>query len=171
MNFYSTHCQEKIFLILTSLVLFRGNNVKAAPPTVRPKSFKPPTVTATNTPVRMEFKLKSEDDHNRRRQQTPTNNNNTDVRKVSSEDDAPPRPPPPKSVTPSPRASQQFAYSTTTNGYQDSDYVRSASVGKRPSYDYNASNGSKPTVNHGTDEPEVMDFRTKMKLFNKFQNN
>lgn len=151
-------------------VLFRMNNAKPAPPNVRPKSFKPPTV---NAPVRMEFQLKPEQDYGRRRQElrgfeSPRTydvnlNNNTEPRKLSAEEDAPPRPPPPKSVTPSPRAPQQFTYSTS-NGYQDNSFPRSASVGQRPS------NGVKPVINHGSDEPEVMDFRTKMKMFNKFQN-
>ena len=95
-------------------------------------------------------------------QQSRLNVNNG---KTSSDDeDAPPRPPPPKSVTPSPRAPSQFTYSAT-NGLQN--YERSASVGKRPTNDHNSNNYKN---NATTNEPEVMDFRTKMKMFNKFQN-
>jgi len=115
--------------------------------------------------VKGEFKVRAENDYDRRRQVIDKDFDNSgyprppyiEQRKHSSEDDAPPRPPPPKSVTPSPRQSMspQFTYS---NGLQD----RSFSFGKRPPVNDNAK-----TKN----EPEVMDFRTKMKMFNKYQQN
>ena len=137
---------------------------RPAPPAVRPKSFKAPTAS-NNTPsvnaVKGEFKVRAENDYERRRQTLDRDFSNT-TRKNSSDDDAPPRPPPPKSVTPSPRTSMspQFTYS---NGHQD--YPRSQSIGKRPDV---TSNGASQQQ---SPQQEQMDFRTKMKMFNKYQQN
>lgn len=159
-NYWGIIRRSKLFYFLTNFSSKISS--RPAPPAVRPKSFKPPTVS-NNTPavnaVKGEFKVRAENDYERRRQ---TLDRDFNTRKNSSDDDAPPRPPPPKSVTPSPRTSMspQFTYS---NGHQD--YSRSHSIGKRPDA---SSNGASQQQ---SPQQEPMDFRTKMKMFNKFQQN
>jgi len=150
---------------------------KPPPPAVKPK---------VNPPSFQVGKVTAPSSTNHRVEYSPNRNSVTLTAKLSQqessdEDDAPPRPPPPRgsprtptSATPS---SARFNYAGS-NGYTN-DHSRSASNSSSVSNENNASGlvhrggvYSKRTpppvvVNKGVGEPEVLDFRSKMKLFGK----
>lgn len=159
-------------------------NQRQPPPVVKPRNFKLKNQInfGMSDSVRGEYKSKAEQDFDRRRAEIdslPYVRNS--VTNYSSDEDAPPRPPPPKNIpasplTPPTQQPNKFKYSST-NGYQNN---RSPPRSNEMSSDSGLSNHSGHTafnkrtpepavVNQGVGEPEVLDFRAKMKLFGSFQ--
>ncbi|XP_057307397.1 afadin-like isoform X2 [Hydractinia symbiolongicarpus] len=159
-------------------------NQRQPPPVVKPRNFKLKNQInfGMSDSVRGEYKSKAEQDFDRRRSEIdnlPYVRNS--VTNYSSDEDAPPRPPPPKNIpasplTPPTQQPNKFKYSST-NGYQNN---RSPPRSNEISSDSGLFNHSGHTafnkrtpepavVNQGVGEPEVLDFRAKMKLFGSFQ--